>query len=88
MNLVNPKVMIFFLVFFPAFLWDTSENTVSQFFILGITFMLVSFVVFSSLAVLAGSIKQFVTKQKMAGKLLKWLQIIVFIGISVYILLP
>ena len=88
MNLINPKVMIFFLAFFPAFLWDTSENTISQFFILGITFMLVSFVVFSSLAVLAGSVKQFVTKQKMAGKILKWLQIIVFIGISVYILLP
>lgn len=88
MNLVNPKVMIFFLAFFPAFLWDTSENTVSQFFILGITFMLVSFFVFSSLAVLAGSIKQFVTKQKMAGKILQWLQIIVFVGISVYILLP
>jgi threonine/homoserine/homoserine lactone efflux protein len=88
MNLVNPKVMIFFLAFFPAFLWNTSENTVSQFFILGITFMFISFLTFSSLAVLAGSIKQFVTKQKMAGKILKWLQIIVFVGISVYILLP
>ena len=88
MNLVNPKVMIFFLAFFPAFLWNTSENIVSQFFILGITFMFISFLTFSSLAVLAGSIKQFVTKQKMAGKILKWLQIIVFVGISVYILLP
>ena len=26
MNLVNPKVMIFFLAFFPAFLWDSSES--------------------------------------------------------------
>jgi threonine/homoserine/homoserine lactone efflux protein len=50
--------------------------------------MFISFLTFSSLAVLAGSIKQFVTKQKMAGKILKWLQIIVFVGISVYILLP
>lgn len=88
MNLVNPKVMIFFLAFFPAFLWDTTENTVSQFFILGITFMIVSFLIFSSLAVLAGSIKQFMAKQKSAGKVLKWLQIIVFVGIAVYILIP
>jgi threonine/homoserine/homoserine lactone efflux protein len=88
MNLVNPKVMIFFLAFFPAFLWDTTENTVFQFFTLGITFMLVSFVIFSSLAVLAGSIKQFMTKQKSAGKVMKWLQIIVFVGISIYILIP
>ena len=88
MNLVNPKVMIFFLAFFPAFLWDTSGNTVFQFFALGITFMLVSFIVFSTLAILAGSIKQFMTKQKSAGKVMKWLQIIVFIGISIYILIP
>jgi threonine/homoserine/homoserine lactone efflux protein len=88
MNLVNPKVMIFFLAFFPAFLWDTTENTVFQFFTLGITFMLVSFVIFSSLAVLAGSIKQFMTKQKSAGRVMKWLQIIVFVGISIYILIP
>ena len=88
MNLVNPKVMIFFLAFFPAFLWDPTQSTVSQFFILGITFMVVSFIIFSSLAVLAGSIKQFMVKQKSAGLVLKWLQIIVFVGIAVYILIP
>ena len=88
MNLVNPKVMIFFLAFFPAFLWDSTENTVAQFFVLGITFMIVSFLIFSSLAALAGSIKQFMAKQKSAGKVLKWLQIIVFVGIAVYILIP
>jgi threonine/homoserine/homoserine lactone efflux protein len=88
MNLVNPKVMIFFLAFFPVFLWDTTKNTVFQFFTLGATFMLVSFLLFSSLALLAGSIKQFMIKQKSAGRVMKWLQIIVFVGISIYILTP
>ena len=88
MNLVNPKVMIFFLAFFPAFLWDTAKNTVTQFFVLGLLFMLISFLIFSSLAVLAGSIKRFMTKQKSAGKVLKWLQVVVFVGISIYILIP
>ncbi|MFT5436328.1 MAG: threonine/homoserine/homoserine lactone efflux protein [Ulvibacter sp.] len=88
MNLVNPKVMIFFLAFFPVFLWDTTKNTVFQFFTLGATFMLVSFLLFSSLALLAGSIKQFMIKQKSAGRVMKWLQIIVFVGISIYILIP
>jgi threonine/homoserine/homoserine lactone efflux protein len=88
MNLVNPKVLIFFLAFFPGFLWEPSENTVTQFYILGITFMVVSFMVFSSLALLAGSISAYMLNHKNIGTILKWLQIVVFVGIAVYILLP
>ncbi len=88
MNLVNPKVMIFFLAFFPGFLWDPTEGTVIQFFILGVTFMMVSFVVFSLVAVLAGSISSYLLKHKNIGVVLKWLQILVFLGIGVFILIP
>lgn len=88
MNLVNPKVMIFFLAFFPAFLWNATENIVSQFFILGITFMLVSFVTFSTIAILAGSVSQFLMKNEPVGVILKWLQILVFVGIAIFILIP
>jgi len=88
MNLVNPKVMIFFLAFFPAFLWDVSQNTVSQFFILGITFMIVSFITFSTIAILAGRLSQYFLKHKSVGDFLKWLQILVFLGIAIFILVP
>ncbi len=88
MNLVNPKVLIFFLAFFPAFLWDETGNTVVQFFVLGITFMVVSFIVFSGIALLAGGISTFILRNRNIGFVLKWLQIIVFIGIAVFILLP
>ena len=88
MNLVNPKVMIFFLAFFPAFLWDESENTARQFFILGGAFMLVSFITFSILAVLAGKASKFIMENKTVGIVLKWLQILVFVGIAIYILMP
>jgi len=88
MNLVNPKVMIFFLAFFPAFLWNPSENTVSQFYILGITFMVVSFFVFSTISLLAGSISSYILKHKSVGIWLKWLQIVVFLGIAVFIIIP
>ncbi len=86
MNLVNPKIMIFFLAFFPGFLWDNEGHTVLQFYILGITFMVISFLVFSSIAVLSGRISNFILKRKGVGAFLKWLQIIVFIGISIYII--
>ncbi|MFT5078339.1 MAG: threonine/homoserine/homoserine lactone efflux protein [Planctomycetota bacterium] len=87
MNLVNPKVMIFFLAFFPAFIWEPEGNTVYQFYVLGITFMLVSFVVFSSIALLAGAISSYIKKYSAIGLALKWLQIVVFVGIGVFILL-
>lgn len=86
MNLMNPKVMVFFLAFFPGFLWDKEGNTVFQFYILGITFMVISFLVFSSIAFLAGRISDFILKRKGVGSFLKWLQIIVFVGITIYII--
>lgn len=85
MNLVNPKVMIFFLAFFPGFLWDLEGNTVVQIYILGIVFMIVSFFTFSAVALLAGKISNLVLRKKSVEVFLKWLQILVFVGIAVYI---
>ncbi len=88
MNIINPKVMIFFLAFFPGFLWDKTGNTVIQFYILGITFMVVSFIVFSSLSILAGYFSSLLNEFKFISIVLKWLQIIVFVGIAIFILIP
>lgn len=87
MNVLNPKVTIFFLAFFPGFLFSESMSTVIQFYILGGIFMLVSFIIFSSIALLAGQIKKYITKHRNSGLVLKWLQIVVFIGIAIFILL-
>ncbi len=88
MNILNPKVMIFFLAFFPGFLWDKDNNTVFQFYVLGITFMIVSLLVFGLISILAGKISTYLKSHQAVGSILKWLQIIVFIGIAVYILIP
>lgn len=87
MNLVNPKILIFFLAFFPGFLWDTDGNTLIQFYTLGITFMIISFFTFSGIALLAGRISELLLKRKGVGVFLKWLQIVVFLGFVIYILL-
>lgn len=88
MNILNPKVTIFFLAFFPAFIWEPEGNTVYQFYVLGILFMMLSFFIFGSFAWLAGSISSYLKKHASAGLILKWLQIIVFVGIAIFILLP
>lgn len=88
MNLVNPKIIVFFLAFFPAFLWNTEGQFVQQFYILGLSFMALSFIIFSTIALLAGRFAKIATKNPNSGRFFKWLQILVFTGIAVYILLP
>ena len=87
MNVLNPKVIIFFLAFFPGFLFSDTLSTVLQFYTLGFLFILVSSVVFSGIAILSGQISKFLKTKKRTGFILKWVQIIVFIGIAVYLFL-
>jgi threonine/homoserine/homoserine lactone efflux protein len=87
MNVLNPKVSIFFLAFFPGFLFSETLSLVAQFYILGLLFMATSFVVFSFIAILSGSISSLIKENKRVGHILKWLQIIVFIGIGIFILI-
>lgn len=87
MNVLNPKVTIFFLAFFPGFLWEPEGDTIVQFFILGLLFMLQAFMIFSTVALLAGRISRYLRKHEKSGKVLKWVQVIVFISIGVFILM-
>jgi|TARA_R100000789_G_scaffold96673_1_gene98455 threonine/homoserine/homoserine lactone efflux protein len=87
MNVLNPKVTIFFLAFFPGFLWEPNGNTVIQFYILGAFFMLLTILIFGSVALLAGKISNYLKRHKHSGIVLKWLQIVVFIGIASFIII-
>ncbi len=87
MNVLNPKVTIFFLAFFPGFLWDPEGSTIFQFYVLGLLFMLQTIFIFGLVAILAGKISLFLKNHPTSGTVLKWLQIIVFVGIGVFILI-
>lgn len=87
MNVLNPKVTIFFLAFFPGFLFSTELDPVLQFYVLGLLFMLSALLIFGTIALLAGSISNYLMGHNKIGFYLKWVQIIVFVGIAVYLLL-
>jgi len=87
MNVLNPKVTIFFLALFPGFLFTETLPLSLQFFILGALFILVSFIVFSIIAILGGTISDKIKKNKNIGIWLQWLQIFVFVGIAIFILI-
>ena len=86
MNVLNPKVSIFFLAFFPGFLFSDSLSMISQFYILGFIFMFVSFFIFSTIAILAGTISKSIRNNSSIGLYLKWSQFVVFILIAIFIL--
>lgn len=87
MNVLNPKVTIFFLALFPGFLFSDSFSNVIQFYVLGGLFIATSFTIFSSIALLGGTISTKIQNNKSVGIWLKWMQILVFVGIAVFILL-
>lgn len=86
MNVLNPKVSIFFLAFFPGFLFSESISTVTQFYILGGLFMLQALVIFSVVSILSGSFAQYLQQHPKFNSNIKWFKIIVFLGISFFIL--
>ena len=87
MNILNPKVLIFFLAFFPTFIFSDSISPVIQFYILGGIFMLITFIVFSSIAFFSSLIYKNFKKFRFYSELLKWINIIVLISIAIIILL-
>ena len=86
MNVLNPKVAIFFLAFFPGFLWEPEANTLLQFYILGFLFMLQALLIFSLIAILSGQIFGYIKTHSGAGVIFKWVQVGVFLGIGIFIL--
>ena len=86
MNVLNPKVSIFFLAFFPGFLWEPEGDTIQQFYILGALFMLQALIIFSLVAVMADRISKYIKSHPKSGIFLKWLQVVIFVLIAVLIL--
>ena len=85
MNVLNPKVSIFFLAFFPGFLFSKTLSTIVQFYILGLIFMVVSLMIFSLISILAANIATSLKNNLKIGIYLKWLQILVFVAIAFFI---
>ena len=86
MNVLNPKVTLFFLALFPQFLFSDTISIVVQFYFLGALFILISFLVFATIALLSGSLSNYLKEHSKIGLYLKWGQIIVFVSIAIMIL--
>ena len=86
MNVLNPKVTIFFLAFFPAFIDNSLGNIKIQIFSLSFLFILQAFFIFSVISVLADKMSSLLRNNKSFEKKIQIIQIVVFIGIGILIL--
>ena len=86
MNVLNPKVTLFFLSFLPGFLFSDTLDPVIQFYILGALFMIQALFVFVTVSYVSGGLMKYLKNNNSVGYVLKYLQIIVFVGIAIFIL--
>ena len=85
MNVLNPKVSIFFLAFFPAFLFSKTMTIFEQFYVLGFLFILTSFVVFSAYVMLSSYFSHLFFRSSKSLIFLKHIQTGFFVSLSVII---
>lgn len=87
MNVLNPKVLLFFLAFFPQFVNLRSEQVSLQIACLGVLFGLQAFIIFSLTALCAGKVRDHILKIKDLGKIMGRVQGIVLLLISLSLLM-
>lgn len=81
MNLLNPKIIIFFLGIFPPFITD-SENGFRNTVILGGLFIVISFSIFSLVAMLAGEMSRRFLKVNSSSPTLAIVKAVIYLGIA------
>ncbi|KZE81990.1 LysE family translocator [Myroides marinus] len=86
MNVMNPKVMMFFLALFPGFITEAAGSVQKQVFVLGSVFIAEAVVIFFIICSVAAKLTNYMKDNKSVNLFLKWLQIIVFSGLGVYLL--
>ena len=86
MNLINPKVLIFFLAYFPNFLFSDTISTSYQFIILGAIFILQALIIFAMVSLTSNRLIS-ILNVNANNKKIVYLKSFIFVLIGMSILL-
>jgi len=86
MNVSNPKVLMFFLAFFPQFANLNQAGYQGRLLILGMLFIIVTLVVFSLIGWLAAKGAQKLLSKPSYSLIINWLAIFVFVAVSILLI--
>lgn len=86
MNVLNPKVSLFFIAFLPQFITRDGTSIIIQMVVLGVIFMAIGFITFSSIAILAGRLNSYLSSPRF-WTITKWIKVIVMAGLGVFLLI-
>lgn len=86
MNILNPKVILFFLAFFPQFVDYEAGHPVSRMLVLGLIFMLQAFLIFSMVSILAGHLAGRLMREPRIALGMNIAKALIYVAIGVSIL--
>lgn len=83
MNVLNPKVALFFLAFLPQFVSPQSANVVREMILLGLIFMVQGIIIFTAIGLLSGVIGAYILKKPKLSGIFSWLTAGVFATLGI-----